>query len=237
MSQTVNALAIKLTTEVGESTDDAEYVSLVEEWINDGVKFILNAGEWKFVRKTQTVDLIADTRTYLIANTILEITAGRFADTDEPLEYFAKELLIGRGVDLELVSETPRIFYWESFNEATDQYELGFWPVPSTARTVELTTQLRVISLASNATIPLPPELEVTLKDYVRAEQAYDDENESKGNRFANRFASGLSLLLGRLNKEPAENSRLSTADIPFRNGRLPQQVRFDPNHFTNVAT
>lgn len=230
---TLLALANKYTREWGEPISDTETLDQVKEWIQDGYKEIAAERDWDFLFRTDTISTVANTRVYSLSASASEVTSGRIVTIDDPIEYMPKEAIVARGLDLELTSAFPTLFYNEGFDEVNGVNQIGLWPVPTGVISIQFTENRRAEELSDTSIMPLPSEMLTALKYYVRAEQARDDKDMEEYQAELQRFYETVRRRKKRFrNSPPAHRPRLRVSDVPV-SSRL-GEVRFDPNHFHN---
>jgi len=226
-------LATLLIKDWGERVADTEVVEQVSEWIMDAYREIASECDWGFLHNTETLATVANQAEYSVAVAAAEVTSGRIPAIDQDIDYMSKELMIARGLNLELTGTYPKLFYNAGYDEATGQNKIGLYPVPVGIVSLQFTENKRAVELSDSSTIPLPIEFITLVKYFVRSEMARDDKDQDEAKAELRRFNDGLQKKKNRFRTggKAAGQMRLAVSDVPRRGDRL---VGFDPQHFQN---
>jgi hypothetical protein len=231
---TINQLALALVKEQDESSDNTEFVSLVEDWIRDAIDEVSSVYEWRLFRKTVNIITIASQSEYDLPVGIREIRGIRHTIGDDPVEYVDAPRLYGVAEDLENLGK-PLNWYWgNSTLEGTGvSLTIRFDPVPDDAYSLDV----QVIFMPLEAPIPvqfIPFQNDIILciKHRARAYILANDKDYDGAQMYLQMFFNKISELIGKETSPSASNIRLQPRDISKQGS--PRYARLDPTHFRN---
>lgn len=230
---TVNQLAIRLATDYGESTDNTEYISTLETWINDALDEIAVKTDWKFFQATGTFNTVATQRLYNMPIGLRDIRVLRFTEFDTPIDFVTKPQIAQLGIDFEQ-SGRPQKWYAEDYITVGSNliYRIGLWPVPDAIYSIENDYLFHPSDIASASNITVPDELYTVIKYKIGAEQGDFDNNFERYDRKIQRFDKMLADITAKYNRSSSQWTRLQPRDISSSMGE--RFARLDPAHFRN---
>src|SRR5262245_13015036 len=98
---TVNALALDLIREAGESTDQASFVTEVELRINETLDEIAVATNWNHFHTRSTIPTVIGQAQYNLPSGAREIIQLRYLDDGTPIPLLTVQEAARRGIKLE----------------------------------------------------------------------------------------------------------------------------------------
>lgn len=229
---TVNDLALVLMREQDEATDDANFVTVVETWIQDALDEFSSAAEWRLFRNTVVLPTVASQSTYALSANVREIRSIRFQDTNETIEYVDSPRLFSIAEDLENLGK-PQFWFWKSSTVAADPiYNIQLVPIPDGIYSLELLAVFHpTLSPLTSALIPLQQEMILALKYRVRAYLLARDKDYDGSNSNLQLFYGKVDQMMQRENAPKANNIRMQVRDISNSSDR--RLARLDPDHFS----
>lgn len=150
MSKTVDELAADVLSEVGEDSTDADLLTLYGGWVQRVFDEIGDEIDWRFNYLLNEITTVADQRLYDLSADARDIPSARIQDTGEVLDFRAKDVLFSAGYDMESTG-IPRFFYHDEFNPVTLTGKIGFYPIPSSVKVIELNCSGRPSTLSTAA--------------------------------------------------------------------------------------
>lgn len=224
MSTTVNALALRLITEQGESTDDTDFVTQVEAWINDALQEIALAINGNPFRDKTTINTDADEDQYTLPSGAKEVIQMRFVDNGEPLYLKTIQEISLKGFDL---TDTGRPIYWIEDGLSSNLYRFRLYPIPDDDYDIEVSYYFQPSEVASGSNIPVQDQYIQVIIDRVRMHFALRERDYEGFDRLQQRFEKNISILV-------IKESRRTNAFTYLRpnrliNNRLPE-ARYPSN-------
>lgn len=230
---TVNELALELIREAQESSDDTDYVLIVEAWINDAISEIASVSEWKFFQKEFPINTIISTPTYDLPAEALDLKYLRFTDNHETIDYIDPERLVDVGVNINEVSR-PTYWWYESadLTIADAPLTIRLAPIPDTTYVLDAPYYFHPDTTGTTGIIPVPRDKLLVIKERVRANFLFEDKDYEGYRLMLQRFASKLQAAISTDRSKHARTLTLQVRDLPSGVNR--KLARLDPNHFKN---
>jgi hypothetical protein len=229
---TVNQIAQFLVREHSESSDDPNYISILEGWIIETVEEIAAAGLWKFFRKDYSFATVASTFLYILPSEAKEMDFLRFTDTNLPLDFLNPARLPQFGEDFERLAR-PYVWWYEDAGtvSASFTYKIRLFPTPDTVYTIEAPYYYVPTGLTTSSDLPLHQEFLSTMKLRVRAFMDKDDGDYDGYDRMMSKYESRLTTLKAANETKPDARRRLQVTDLGVTDSRG-KYARLDPSHF-----
>lgn len=230
---TVNELALQLIKEQGESNDNTDYVSVVEQWINDALDEVYAASTWTFLRRVVNLATVGSQAVYDIGSDIRFVLAIRNIADETHIDFVDSPRLMWRGRDLEQTGQPRYWFYKDSQLDADNQQEfrIQFHPVPDSVYNLEVFGYVHPDYIVSASHIPVFKEVILLIKNRVRAYMLADDKDYDGSDRALQMFVDGVEKLKAKDNKNPAARLKFAVRDIKNLDG-YQRLAGLDPNHF-----
>jgi len=212
---TPNSIALSLITEVGESTDDAAFVTLVEKRVNEAVQEIALATNFNPYKARATFATVIGTATYNMPATARELIQLRYVTDGSPIVYATTQELVMRGVKL---TDSGRARWWledgVTLSGSDTLLKVRLVPVPAAVENVEEEHYFDPTDTASASHIPIPLSWIVPTLDRVRS---FLLENLGKYDASAlaiRRYENGLKRITNRENNKAADKTVLQEVDL-----------------------
>lgn len=212
---TPNSIALSLITEHGESSDDANFVTLVEKRVNEAVQEIALATNFNPYKARSTFATGAGTATYNMPATARELIQLRFISDNTPIVYSTTQELVRHGVKL-TDSGRPKFFLEDGVvvSGSNTLLVVRLVPVPASIESIEEEHYFDPTDTASASQIPIPLSWIVAVLDRVRS---WFLENLGKYDASAlaiRRYEKNLKLIVGRENNKAADKTTLQEVDL-----------------------
>lgn len=204
----------ELAGKLGLSTSDNTELALIDQWINDGVAYVV--GETKSKVAVATAALTASVGNYTLDTNILrvlwiETSEGNELQPSDPLEIQQRRL--------NAAADNARRYAVEGGNL------LMVFPTPSATSTLTIYYVPRPATLTAGSDTPteIPAEHHrvVTLYALWQGADYDDDQSSAQGERYQQLFEQGLAQMRGRLNRK--RGRRLPPAQVSSRS-RVPSR-------------
>jgi len=212
---TPNSIALSLITEVGESTDDTDFVTLVEKRVNEAVQEIALATNFNPYKARATFATVIGTATYNMPATARELIQLRYITDGSPIVYATTQELVIRGIKL---TDAGRARWWledgVTLSGSDTLLKIRLVPIPAAVESIEEEHYFDPTDTASASHIPIPLSWIVPTLDRVRS---FLLENLGKYDASAlaiRRYESGLKLIKNRENNKAADKAVLQEVDL-----------------------
>jgi len=212
---TPNSIALSLITEVGESTDDADFVTLVEKRVNEAVQEIALAANFNPYKARSTFATAAGTATYNMPATARELIQLQFVTDGVPIVYTTTQELAYRGIKL---TDSGRPKWWLEDGVVVVGSDtilvIRLVPVPAAIESVSEEHYFDPTDTASASNIPIPFSWIVPTLDRVRS---FLLENLGKYDASAlaiRRYEKSLKRIADRENNKVADKAVLQEVDL-----------------------
>ncbi len=212
---TVNALALDLITEAGESTSQTAFVTLVEKRVNEALHEIGLATNFNPFKARDTFSTGVATPQYNLPATAREIIQLQFVVDGQPIAFATTQELARRGLKL---TDPGRPQFWLEDgvvqSVANNLLRIRLVPVPVAIESVEREFYFDSTDAASASHLQVPDSFLVTVKDRVRS---FLKENLGKYDASAldiRRYENNLKRLTARENGKVAEKIILAEVDL-----------------------
>lgn len=230
---TVNALALKLIAEFGESTADTDLVAVVEPRINEALQEIGLAANFNPFKARATFATGIGTAQYNMPASAREINQLRFVTDSQPITMSTMQDLAMRGVQL---TDSGRPVFWledgVAQSGANNLLRIRLVPVPAAVENIEEEHYFDPTDTASASHLQVPDSWLICVLDRTRS---WFLENEGKYDASAlaiRRYEKNLKFLVGRENNKIARKITLQPVDLAgVRTRRGPRL----PNNFPDV--
>lgn len=234
---TINALALILIKENDEGSDNSEYVTVVEGWIDDAIDEVANFYEWKLFKRTDTINTVASTASYELSADVKDIRSIRFVDTDEPIDYVDEQRLAGIAENLENEGK-PRFWYYGPTSDLGTDVPLksiNLVPIPDAIYELEANVNIHPSSavLANTVSIPFQKESILAIKNRVRAYMLMDDKDYEGAKIYLQMFYKQMEDMKAKeIGNPSAKFLVMQPRDLGTQSDR--RFARLDPSHFRN---
>ena len=212
---TPNSIALSLITEVGESTDDADFVLLVEKRVNEAVQEIALATNFNPYKARATFATAVATPTYNMPATARELIQLRYVTDGAPIIYSTTQELVMRRIRL---TDPGRAQFWLEdgvvLSGSDTLLKIRLVPIPTAIESVEEEHYFDPTDTASASHIPIPLSWIVPTLDRVRS---FLLENLGKYDASAlaiRRYEKSLKRLADRENSKVADKAVLQEVDL-----------------------
>lgn len=212
---TPNSIALSLITEVGESTDDADFVTLVEKRVNEAVQEIALATNFNPYKARASFNTAIGTATYNMPATARELVQLRYVTDGAPIIYATTQELVMRSVKL---TDSGRAKFWledgVTLSGSDTLLKIRLVPVPAAVESIEEEHYFDPTDTASASHIPIPLSWIVPTLDRVRS---FLLENLGKYDASAlaiRRYEKSLKRLADRENNKAADKAVLQEVDL-----------------------
>jgi hypothetical protein len=212
---TPNSIALSLITEVGESTDDTDFVSLVEKRVNEAVQEIALATNFNPYKARAPFDTAIGTATYNMPATARELIQLQFVTDGVPIAYATTQDMARRGLKL---TDPGRPQFWLEdgvvLSGSNTLLKIRLVPVPVAIESIEEEHYFDPTDTASASHIPIPLSWIVPTLDRVRS---FLLENLGKYDASAlaiRRYENGLKRIANRENNKTADKAVLQEVDL-----------------------
>ena len=212
---TPNSIALSLIQEVGESTDDADFVLLVEKRVNEAVQEIALAANFNPYKARATFPTGIGTATYNMPATARELIQLRFVTDGAPISYSTTQELVARRLKL---TDPGRPQFWLEDGVVVvgndTLLKVRLVPVPVAVEDIEEEHYFDPTDTASASNIPIPLSWIVPTLDRVRS---FLLENLGKYDASAlaiRRYEKSLKRIADRENNKAADKAVLQEVDL-----------------------
>lgn len=212
---TPNSIALSLIAEVGESTDDASFVTLVEKRVNEAVQEIALAANFNPYKARATFATAVATPTYNMPAAARELSQLQFVTDGVPILMSTTQDLARRGLKL---TDPGRPQFWLEdgvvLSGSNTLLKIRLVPVPVAIEFIEEEHYLDPTDTASASHIPIPLSFLVPTLDRVRS---FLLENQGKYDASAlaiRRYENGLKRITVRENHKDARKVVLQETDL-----------------------
>jgi len=212
---TPNSIALSLITEVGESTDDADFVLLVEKRVNEAVQEIALATNFNPYKARATFATVIGTATYNMPATARELIQLQYVTDGAPITYATMQDMARAGFKL---TNPGRAQFWLEdgvvLSGSDTLLKIRLVPVPTAVESIEEEHYFDPSDTASASHIPIPLSWIVPTLDRVRS---FLLENLGKYDASAlaiRRYENGLKQIKGRENNKAADKAVLQEVDL-----------------------
>lgn len=223
-------VAEELALEFGEQFSDTDIADQYIRWVKEKFQEISLTSRLFFKNAEHALTLTPSTHTYTLNATVAEPRviymygsgASEAAATDptnigftavkKRVNYMPIERLTARGANLNETG-TPKAFYIIGY-DANVAMKIRVWPVPSTYFGATVYATDRPATLADDATIPLPEEYIVALKNGVRAMVYTNDGNAQQAQMAEEKYVQLLATLNARFSGPPPRPSNLKIKNL-----------------------
>jgi|SRR5882672_304248 len=233
---TVNELAVQLAKEQDEDSNDTEFISVVESWIDDAVDEIASSHDWRFFKKIRPFSTVISQRAYPLDEDIVDIRSIRFIDTDEPIDYQDEMNLANIAEDLENQGK-PRWWYFTNTSSGVNELvkNIAFSPIPAAIYPLELSVYVHPTTIVLDTTDPIPFRKEwiLAIKHRVRAYVLMSDKDYEGATKYLQMFYQKLEDMKTKENQAPAGRFLvMQPRDLGQQNDR--RFAKLDPSRFRN---
>lgn len=228
---TVNELALSLIKENDEASDNTEFVSMVEVWVQDALDEFASSTNFKLFKKQVVFNTIVSTAIYSLDVNVREIRAMRFTGTNDPIDYVDEPRLYGIAENLEELGK-PQFWFWaDTTQTATPQYRFQLDPIPDSVYQIQMSVIFHpTLTPLTSANIPLQQEMIIALKHRVRSYIYANDKELDTSAFYLSQYQAIVQRFVDR-EKTPAANyARRQIRDIGNQTNR--KLARLDPSHF-----
>lgn len=167
---TVNALALDLIKEVGESTDESTFVTLIEKRVNEALHEIGLATNFNPFKSRSTFATAVGTAQYNMPASAREIIQLHFKTDGEPISMRTIQELTRRGIKL---TDPGRPQFWLEDgvvqSGANNLLRIRLVPVPAAVEDIEEEHYFDSTDTASASHLQVPDSFLVAVKDRVRS--------------------------------------------------------------------
>jgi hypothetical protein len=212
---TPNSIALSLIKEVGESTDDADFVLLVEKRVNEAVQEIALAANFNPYKARSPFNTAIGTPTYNMPATARELIQLRFVTDGAPIAYATTQELVARRLKL---TDPGRPQFWLEDGVVVvgsdTLLKVRLVPVPAAVESIEEEHYFDPTDTASASNIPIPLSWIVPTLDRVRS---FLLENLGKYDASAlaiRRYEKSLKRIADRENNKTADKAVLQEVDL-----------------------
>jgi hypothetical protein len=212
---TPNSIALSLIAEQGESSDDPDFVTLVEKRVNEAVQEIALAANFNPYKVRATFSTEIGTPTYNMPATARELTQLRFVTDGAPISYSTTQELVARRIKL---TDPGRPQFWLEDGVvvvgSNTLLKIRVVPVPVAIESVEEEHYIDPTDTASASQIPIPLSWIVAVLDRTRS---WFLENLGKYDASAlaiRRYEKSLKLIANRENNKNADKAVLQEVDL-----------------------
>jgi hypothetical protein len=206
---------LSLIQEVGESTDDADFVLLVEKRVNEAVQEIALAANFNPYKARSPFNTAIGTATYNMPATARELIQLRFVTDGAPIAYATTQELVARRLKL---TDPGRPQFWLEDGVvvvgADTLLKIRLVPVPVMVESIEEEHYFDPTDTASASNIPIPLSWIVPTLDRVRS---FLLENLGKYDASAlaiRRYEKSLKRIADRENNKTADKAVLQEVDL-----------------------
>lgn len=212
---TPNSIALSLITEQGESSDDTDFVTLVEKRVNEAVQEIALATNFNPYKARATFATVIGTATYNMPATARELIQLRYVTDGTPIIYSTTQELVRHGA---MLTDSGRARFWLEDGVVVvgsdTLLKIRLVPVPAAVESIEEEHYFDPTDTASASQIPIPLSWIVAVLDRVRS---WFLENLGKYDASAlaiRRYEKNLKLIVGRENNKAADKTVLQEVDL-----------------------
>ena len=225
-------LTTEMLREWSEAQDKADKVTLMEQFIRDGLDELALDADFISFRNTTDITTVAGTAQYALPVACREVTAMRIASLDRPLIQRSVQYLKLSFLDLEL-QDVPTDWAFVGSDPVSNQTALRvqLYPVPDAIYVIEVAYILHPAALTSSDVIPIHNQYKPMLKHKIRYKMALDDNNIEAADRHDANYVREIQNLRTREHRTAAGYLTMDVTDI---RRRVPNVPIFDPNHFRN---
>lgn len=218
---TVNALAVDLITEVGESTSQTAFVTLVEKRVNEALHEIGLATNFNPFKARSTFATVIGTPQYNMPTSAREIIQLQFTVDGQPIPFATTQELARRGLKLTDPGR-PQFFLEDGVVQsgANNLLRIRLVPVPAAIENIEEEHYFDSTDTASASHLQVPDSFLVCVKDRVRS---FLLENLGKYDASAlaiRRYENNLKRIVSKENGKVAEKITLAEVDLANRRRR-----------------
>lgn len=201
--------------EVGESTDDADFVTLVEKRVNEAVQEIAIATNFNPYKARASFNTAIGTATYNMPAAARELVQLRFVTDGFPISFASTQDMARRGI---LLTTSGRPQFWLEdgvvVSGSDTLLRIRLVPVPAAIESIEEEHYFDPTDTASASQIPIPLSFIVPTLDRVRS---FLLENLGKYDASAlaiRRYENGLKRIVNRENGKVADKAVLQEVDL-----------------------
>lgn len=212
---TPNSIALSLITEVGESSDDADFVTLVEKRVNEAVQEIALATNFNPYKARASFNTAIGTAVYNMPAQARELIQLQFTSDGTPIAFITTQELARRGLKL---TDPGRPQFWLEdgvvVSGSDTLLKVRLVPVPIAVEAIEEEHYIDPTDTASASQIPIPLSFLVPTLDRVRS---FLLENQGKYDASAlaiRRYEAGLKRIVNRENNKVADKTVLQEVDL-----------------------
>jgi hypothetical protein len=212
---TPNSIALSLIKEVGESTDDADFVLLVEKQINKAVREISLVTNFNPYKARAPFNTAIGTPTYNMPATARELIQLRFVTDSAPISYSTTQELVARRLKL---TDPGRPQFWLEdgvvLSGSDTLLKIRLVPVPVAVESIEEEHYFDPTDTASASHIPIPSSWTVPVEDRALS---FLLENLGKYDASAlaiRRYEKSIKRIADRENNKNADKAVLQEVDL-----------------------
>lgn len=212
---TVNALALKLIAEFGESTADTDLVAVVEPRINEALQEIGLAANFNPFKGRATFATVIGQAQYNMPTSARELNQLQFVTDGQPITLSTTQDLAMRGVKL---TDPGRPQFWLEDgvvqSGANNLLRIRLVPVPAAIESIEEEHYFDPTDTASASHLQVPDSWLICVLDRVRS---WFLENEGKYDASAlaiRRYEANKKILAARENGKIARKTTLQPVDL-----------------------
>jgi hypothetical protein len=214
MAQTIDEFGDKIALALGEDYNDYDTKEVFQEYIIEGIEFIMSDKSWPFGRFVQSFvssigadSYSADTNTADI-RVVFDVTNNRVLDNID------QDTIQLRNFDIDSTG-TPSHWYWKQATSGV--FIIGLWPIPVAEVTYNLYGDKHPENLTGASTIPFPPSANTALRHYVYAlyKEGIGDYTGAQLSKL--RFQTAYTSLQKRYQSPVSRVRKFRARDIPGR--------------------
>lgn len=227
---TVNALALDLITEVGESTSQTAFVTLVEKRVNEALHEIGLATNFNPFKARSTFATAVGTAQYNMPTSAREIIQLQFTTDGQPITMATTQELARRGLKL---TDPGRPQFWLEDgvvqSGVNNLLRIRLVPVPAAIENIEEEHYFDSTDTASASHLQVPDSFLVCVKDRVRSFLLENLGKYDASGLVIRRYENNLKRLTARENGKVAE--KVTLAEVDLANSRRRRGPRLPGNY------
>lgn len=212
---TLNSVALSLIIEVGESTDDPDFVLLVEKQVNKAVQEIALATNFNPYKGRSPFSTAIGTAVYNMPAAVRELIQLQFVTDGVPIPMSTTQDLARRGLKF---TDPGRPQFWLEDGVVVvgsdTLLKIRLVPVPVAVESIEEQHYFDPTDIASASQMPIPFSFLVPTQDRVLS---FLQENQGKYDASAlsiRRYENGLKRISNRENNKDARKVVLQEVDL-----------------------
>lgn len=212
---TPNSIALSLITEQGESSDDTDFVTLVEKRVNEAVQEIALAANFNPYKARTTFATVIGTATYNMPATARELIQLRYVTDGTPIIYSTTQELVRHGA---MLTDSGRARFWledgVTLSGSDTLLKIRMVPVPAAVESIEEEHYFDPTDTASASQIPIPLSWIVAVLDRVRSWFLENLGKYDASQLAIRRYEKNLKLITNRENNKSADKTVLQEVDL-----------------------